>query len=292
MSDAQPTAPLKTQEKASPYGNALLIQCNEADLGKRFFLDKPVKVIGRSSAVDIRIEDPSISRHHAMVSQHADHFELEDMESSNGTFVNGDRISGRYRLQDNDVIALGSIQLRFLLTPAAVPTSWRPVTGSFTDAGLATKETMWEQLNQLIRASLGQNLNLTLITFTIDKFQEILDQYGKEQTQRFYREAARLITKAVRSEDPIGRVGEEHFSIILAGAAKERATELGERLRTLFENHEFILQKGNEEQTHRHTISIGVVQFTPKLLNAKNLLYAAHERMVISQKNGGNRLTV
>jgi diguanylate cyclase (GGDEF)-like protein len=294
MSDAQPTAPLNTTESSQTRVNALLLQCNETEIGKRFFLDKPVKVVGRSSAVDIRVEDPSVSRHHAMISQHADHYELEDRESSSGTFVNGERISGRYRLQDGDVISLGSIQLRFLLAPSNLTPSWRPLTSTraMNEGGLAKREVMWERLNELVRAHLGQDIDLTLITFCIDGFEDVHQKFGKEQAQKLYRESARLVTRAVRSDDPIGRIGDEHFSIVLAGVARERAAELGERIRVLFEEHEFTLQKGNETRSHRQTVSLGVAQFTARLLNAKNLLHAAHERMVISQKNGGNRLTV
>ena len=63
-------------------------------------------VIGREGA-DVEIEDTSISRRHAILRPVEDGVEIEDLESTNGTFVNGSRIDRPQRLEHGDFINLG-----------------------------------------------------------------------------------------------------------------------------------------------------------------------------------------
>jgi pSer/pThr/pTyr-binding forkhead associated (FHA) protein/DNA-directed RNA polymerase subunit RPC12/RpoP len=73
--------------------------------------------IGRSLAADIRFDDPTVSRRHALIVHHPDGVRLLDDRSLNGVFVNGDRIDGRV-LGDGDEIIVGRYRLRFLHVPA------------------------------------------------------------------------------------------------------------------------------------------------------------------------------
>ncbi len=69
--------------------------------------------IGRSLAADLRFDDPTVSRRHALIVQHPDGVRLLDDRSLNGVFVNGDRIDGRL-LQDGDEIIVGRYRLNFV----------------------------------------------------------------------------------------------------------------------------------------------------------------------------------
>ena len=69
--------------------------------------------IGRSLAADLRFDDPTVSRRHALIVHHADGVRLLDDRSLNGVFVNGERIDGRV-LQDGDEIIVGRYRLSFL----------------------------------------------------------------------------------------------------------------------------------------------------------------------------------
>src|SRR5690242_17137971 len=57
-------------------------------------LDQPVIRIGRVPGMDIQIDDVSISRRQAEIQQEGDHWVVRDIGSSNGTFVNGERLAG------------------------------------------------------------------------------------------------------------------------------------------------------------------------------------------------------
>jgi ABC-type multidrug transport system ATPase subunit len=75
-------------------------------------LNAPVVSIGRSSDNSIRLEHPTVSSHHAEIRRQPDGYELVDLNSTNGTFINGEKIS-RHRLQPQDRIALGAVQFIF-----------------------------------------------------------------------------------------------------------------------------------------------------------------------------------
>lgn len=75
--------------------------------GRAFELQQAVIGIGRSKSSDIRIDEPLISRHHARLTRVGGDYVLEDLNSTNGTFVNGRRISVPTPIQPGDVVRLG-----------------------------------------------------------------------------------------------------------------------------------------------------------------------------------------
>ncbi len=81
--------------------------------GQPYTLQGIATVVGRSHTVDFRLDHHSVSRHHAIISQHADRFEIEHMDSSNGTFVNQEKVSERTTLQNGDIVGFGSATFQF-----------------------------------------------------------------------------------------------------------------------------------------------------------------------------------
>jgi pSer/pThr/pTyr-binding forkhead associated (FHA) protein len=65
--------------------------------------------IGRHQDNDVTIDDTSVSRHHATIVQTASGFVICDNNSSNGTFINGQRIEGEAILNQNDILKLGTV---------------------------------------------------------------------------------------------------------------------------------------------------------------------------------------
>lgn len=69
--------------------------------------------IGRSPDNLVHIDDPEVSRLHARVERHGNSTLLTDLNSSNGTFVNGSRIVGTVELFDGDVLGFAGVQVEF-----------------------------------------------------------------------------------------------------------------------------------------------------------------------------------
>jgi len=72
-----------------------------------FELYKDVYTLGREAGNDIIINDAQISRHHARLTLQGDSYVMEDLGSTNGTFVNGRRITGPTALSPGDMVGLG-----------------------------------------------------------------------------------------------------------------------------------------------------------------------------------------
>ena len=69
--------------------------------------------VGRSLAADVRFDDPTVSRRHALIVRQADGVRVLDDRSLNGVFVNGERVEWRV-LKDGDEIVVGRYRLHFL----------------------------------------------------------------------------------------------------------------------------------------------------------------------------------
>lgn len=70
-------------------------------------------LIGRLPDCTIMIADTNISRHHAKIHRSGSGFVLTDLGSTNGTYVNGERLVGDHRLADGDIVSIGAVNLRF-----------------------------------------------------------------------------------------------------------------------------------------------------------------------------------
>lgn len=90
----------------------LLLKFNAAVI-KEIPLDKPSLSVGRKPDNDIVIDNPAISSHHCKVVLKGDTYYVEDLESTNGTFVNEKRIV-KSGLHDQDVIGVAKHALVFV----------------------------------------------------------------------------------------------------------------------------------------------------------------------------------
>jgi predicted nucleic acid-binding Zn-ribbon protein len=99
----------------------------EGDTVRVFGLEREWTRIGRSLAADVRFDDPTVSRRHALIVRQADGVRVLDDRSLNGVFVNGERVEWRV-LADGDEIVVGRYRLHFLeAMEAGLPTSVEPV---------------------------------------------------------------------------------------------------------------------------------------------------------------------
>ncbi len=80
---------------------------------KVYDLDQPVIKIGRVGEMDIVIDNVSVSRHQADIRKEAGSWVVLDMGSSNGTFVNGERLTKPRTLQAGDEISMGKFSVFF-----------------------------------------------------------------------------------------------------------------------------------------------------------------------------------
>ncbi len=88
--------------------------------GRRVVLDQDKVTLGRLPECELAVADAGVSRRHAEVRRGADNtWVVSDLGSTNGTKVNGLRISDARQLEDGDEITVGSTSVRFEAAPAA-----------------------------------------------------------------------------------------------------------------------------------------------------------------------------
>jgi ribosome modulation factor len=90
----------------------------DAGVTRTIALDREWTRIGRSLAADVRFDDPTVSRRHALIVRQPDGVRVLDDRSLNGVFVNGERVEWR-TLADGDEVVVGRYRLRYVDTAAA-----------------------------------------------------------------------------------------------------------------------------------------------------------------------------
>ncbi|MCC6804970.1 MAG: FHA domain-containing protein [Anaerolineae bacterium] len=93
-------------------------------------LNKDIVTLGRDITNDIVINDPEVSRHHMRLTRGAGGFTIEDLGSTNGTFVNGPRLTGARPLRAGDMVGLGeTVTLAYEMSVGAAPEAAEPPSG-------------------------------------------------------------------------------------------------------------------------------------------------------------------
>lgn len=105
------------------------------EAGREFDFDQASVLIGRTAECDVILYEAGVSRKHARISVEGPSFFIEDLGSSNGTAVNGERIAGKQSLKDGDSISLGPVAFSFKpvdLSPEDPTTDTNPEGGAHT----------------------------------------------------------------------------------------------------------------------------------------------------------------
>src|SRR5438105_3410390 len=85
--------------------------------GRELPLREGVNTLGRDASADVQIDDHTVSRKHAAITVRADGATIEDLESKNGTFLDGVRLNGSAPLHEAQTIVLGDASLVFRRSP-------------------------------------------------------------------------------------------------------------------------------------------------------------------------------
>lgn len=101
--------PPSTSDRALPHARVVIISGDQA--GAAYPL-KDTVTMGRADSNTIVLKDAKVSRQHAQIQQHGNQFIVVDLSSSNGTYVNGEKVE-EHVLQNNDEVQIGDYILQF-----------------------------------------------------------------------------------------------------------------------------------------------------------------------------------
>jgi diguanylate cyclase (GGDEF)-like protein len=217
---------------AAAGGARLVFVEGAALLGVSVPLETEV-VLGRDPGCALRLPAEDVSRRHARVAPEGDGHLVEDLASTNGTFVNGEAIAAR-RLASGDRIRVGPFVARYLaagdeaareLEALAALARRDPLTG------LANRRAFEEALAREVARAARDGAPLAVIALDVDHFKRVNDAYGHATGDAVLVEVAARAAQALRAGDLLARVGGEEFAALLPGASLEAAAEAAERVR-------------------------------------------------------------
>lgn len=270
---------------------ACLVQYNGTDLGKRYQINKPEVVIGRSPEADIVINEQSVSRQHAKCSIEGEQLAIEDLNSSNGTYVGDAKTDAKVVLRDGDIIRLGTVLLKYFsennIENLVHDKIYRMATID-AGTGIFNKKHLLETIETEFQFAKSTGKELSLVYFDLDFFKKVNDTHGHNAGDYILKECANVIAKLVRKEDVFCRFGGEEFVILLPNSGAKIAYDLAERIRKSIETHSFDF----DGKRIRQTVSLGVAQLSSHMREPKDLLDDADKKLYQSKQNGRNQVTV
>jgi len=246
----------KTPSPETSSREACLVVINGVDLGKKYGLVQSSTMVGRSSKVDIQIDEDSISRNHAIIEKQEGEFVIRDLESTNGTYVN-DRPIRTHQLRDGDQIKIGSTIFKFL-SGSNIESAYHDEIYQLTTTdgltGAYNKRYFIKEMEREMSRSIRYGRDLSLVMCDIDHFKETNDTYGHLAGDYVLKQIANLVRNHVRRDDIFARYGGEEFILLLPEVPKEKAMTLAEKLRRIIEQEQFVF----DDVTIPVTISLGV----------------------------------
>ena len=280
------------EQLVTPRNRPCLTVLTGGAAGQQFKLASGSYTIGRAPNAKIRLEDDGISRTHARVITEADKAWVEDLQSRNGTFVNGDRIKDRTELRDGDKLQLGrSTVMRFGFLDALDESFHENLVSSALRDGLTrlfNKRYLMDRLDSELKFARRHETAVSLLMLDLDHFKKVNDTYGHLTGDAVLTHVSSLLLRAVRIEDVVARFGGEELAVVLRATGLDPAVHTGDRLRRAIEGSTVSFQG----QELRVTVSVGVAGFpsTPAS-TPEELVEAADQALYRAKRAGRNRIS-
>jgi diguanylate cyclase (GGDEF)-like protein len=255
-----------------------------ADVGASYALTGPM-MIGRGPEAQVSLDDDGISRRHCRIICGAVDHELEDLGSTNGSYVDYERVQGRVKLHDGARIQVGNTVLRFALQDRLEQETSRRMYEMAVRDGLTSaynRRYFDERIESEFAFAVRHGSALAVILIDIDHFKRINDAHGHHGGDEVLRRISAALRSGVRAEDVVARYGGEEFAVIARGIDVAGARMFAERVRLMVERAHIewegtrIAVTASVGLAHNH--AGGAVSKSERLvLAADNALYAAKD---------------
>lgn len=285
-----------TQRTTCPQPDAqdrlVLLRTDRANPGQVVTVGEAETTLGRHPDNAACVDDEGISRFHAKLFRLGTRCIIEDLDSSNGTHVNGERVT-RQELKNGDTVRLGSfVCFRFSVVSATEELALRrlyeasvrdPLTGAWNRHHLTT------QAEAEVAFARRHGTPLSLLVCDIDHFKQVNDRYGHLAGDEVLRTVAAVLGRGLRACDMLARFGGEEFVVVLRGTELRPAAIVAERLRAAVEG----TPSRFAEETIGVTLSLGAAALSEcREASLPALLQLADTRLYAAKSGGRNRVVV
>jgi two-component system, cell cycle response regulator len=282
----------RDNEEKTQSTDPCLTQLSGLGSGKVFNLRDKVQVIGRDASCDIWVDDPHISRKHAIISNKNNITLLRDENSTNGVFINGKKIV-EHELKDGDRILIGTrlyfkYSLEFADYQFVQNQKYREANLD-TLTGLYNKRYFNDVISREFSFSRRNKNSFSLLMIDVDYFKKVNDSYGHLVGDHVLTQIGEVLKKGLRHENISCRYGGEEFAIILRNTGPIAAQNVAERIRSSIEK----LQFEYANQPFSITVSIGIATYEHGNFETfEEVIRFADELLYESKLNGRNRVTL
>jgi two-component system, cell cycle response regulator len=268
-----------------------LVVIHGAELGHRYYLDQPEVVIGRLPSSEIMIDHELVSRRHARIDVREGTIALVDLESTNGTYVNAQKVDER-ELKDGDLLSIGGTVFKFLAGGNIEADYHDSLYQLSTTDGLTqtfNRRYFMDALERELARAKRHDRGLSLILLDLDHFKTVNDTYGHAAGDAVLSQFAGLVKPRLRREEIFARVGGEEFAILAAETEEGGAVLLAQKIRNAVDDFEF---RFGEKKIHV-TVSAGVAYVSGKKvgdLDPETLLKSTDAKLYRAKRAGRNRV--
>lgn len=262
-------------------------------LGSRYRLSPGSNLeIGRSGAVGISLpEVMSISRKHARLRYLGPVVTLEDLGSTNGTYINGIPVKGRAVLKSGDRFQTAAVHFKFLHEQDVESAYHLAIYELVSRDGLTeiyNKRKYEEEVQREFSRALRHRRPLSLVVFDFDDFKQVNDTYGHLCGDFVLKQVASSTRELIRPEQLFARVGGDEFVILAPETGIEGAEALARKLCERIAS----LDYRYGEARISVTCSFGVAELAPGMELPLDLYQAADTALFQAKRAGRNQVSL
>lgn len=289
--DEETTGPTATAIPASrTRGNPRLTIMTGISAGQVVPVDTTSLVIGRSRTSDLRLLDEGISRQHCRILRRPGSIFVEDLGSTNGTFLNGGKVTTEPKaVAPGDRIQIGPVVLQLAMFDDTEDSLARRLFEASTRDPLTSAFNRYyfcQRLEAEMTHSQRQKGPVSVILLDLDDLRGINDQYGRSAGDEVLRAVVQSLSQAVRTEDLFCRYGGDQFAFLVREPMAS-AARTAERLRLRIEN---LRIPGKKAIQVTATMSVAEAGEPGAQLTGEGILRVAENRLHRAKLFGKNRV--
>lgn len=273
-----------------PHETCLVLIYGDPRIGQRFVLGGET-VIGRDPTNAVSVDSSDVSRRHAQLTPKDGAWIVRDLDSLNGTEVNGDRLEGERVLANGDLVKTGGVVFKYLHggdVEAGFHEEIYRLTIRDGLTGAYNRRFLTDTLAREVARAHRHASPLWLAMLDVDHFKAVNDTHGHLVGDRVLAAVAHEAAARLRPEQVLARYGGEELAIVLPELSSDQVRILGERIREAVAAHGVSVNAGPAVKV---TISIGIASLRPGM-NGDQLIVAADAELYRAKATGRNRVMV
>lgn len=243
-----------------PCQDLCLVVIQGDEVARRFTIQPGTQRIGRGSNCEIRLSGHGISRTHAKLVKAGGEVMIADLQSTNGTLVNG-KYHTWTRLEHDDRITIGDTVLKVLSTEHLESAYYDEIyrlTTTDDHTGTFNRRYFFQTLEREVSRAIRHGRPLSLVLVDIDDLSSLNAAFGPVVGDGVLVQLAARIARSIRREDVLARIGGDEFCLLLPETSRDGARAVADRLKHEINRTPFVL---DDEPVHV-TASFGMSELS------------------------------